>query len=47
MKFKKMEDQSIETLILLRKGNKIPMVGDTETKCGAEAKSTLKLQSFY
>ena len=36
MKLKKKEDQSIETLALLRRGNKIPMEGYTETKCGAE-----------
>jgi hypothetical protein len=36
MKLKKMEDQSVETLILLRRGNKILMEGVTETKCGAE-----------
>ena len=36
MKLKK-EDQSVDTSILLRGGgNKIPMGGDTETKCGAE-----------
>ena len=26
----------MDTLVLLRKGNKIPMGGDTETKCGTE-----------
>jgi hypothetical protein len=31
MKLKKKEDQSVDTLILLRKGNKIPMEGVTET----------------
>ena len=36
MKLKKKEDQSVDTLVLLRRGNKIPMGGDTETKCGAE-----------
>ena len=36
MKLKKKEDQSVATSVLLRKGNKIPMGGDTETKCGAE-----------
>jgi hypothetical protein len=36
MKFKKKEDQSVDTLVLLRRGNKIPMGGVTETKCGAE-----------
>jgi hypothetical protein len=36
MKLKKKEDQSVDASILLRRGNKIPMEGDTETKCGAE-----------
>jgi hypothetical protein len=36
MKLKKKEDQSVDTLILLRRGNKIPMEGVTETKCRAE-----------
>jgi hypothetical protein len=36
MKLKKKEDQSMDTLILLRRGNKIPMERVTETKCGAE-----------
>jgi hypothetical protein len=36
MKLKKKEDQSVDTLILLRRGNKIPhMEGVTETKYGA------------
>jgi hypothetical protein len=35
MKLKK-EDQSVDTSILLRSGNKIPMEEVTETKCGAE-----------
>jgi hypothetical protein len=35
MKLKK-EDHSVDTSILLRRGNKIPMEGGTETKCGAE-----------
>ena len=30
------EDQSVDTSVLLRKGNKIPMGEVTETKCGAE-----------
>jgi hypothetical protein len=33
MKLKKKEDQSVDASVLLRKGNKIPMGGDT--KCGA------------
>jgi hypothetical protein len=36
MKPKKKEDQSADTSILLRRGNKIPMEGATETKHGAE-----------
>ena len=36
MKLKKKEDQSIDISVLFRRGNKIPMGGDTETKCGAE-----------
>ena len=36
MKLKKKEDQSVDTLVLLRRGNKILMEGITETKCGAE-----------
>jgi hypothetical protein len=38
MKLKKNEDQSVDTLSLLRIGNKIPMSGVTETKFGAETK---------
>jgi hypothetical protein len=36
MKHKKKEDQSVDTSILLRRGNKIPMERVIETKCGAE-----------
>jgi hypothetical protein len=36
MKLKKKEDQNVDYLILLRGGNKTPMKGVTETKCGAE-----------
>jgi hypothetical protein len=36
MKLKKKEDQSVDTLSLLRMGNKIPMEGVTEKKYGAE-----------
>ena len=38
MKLKKNEDQSVDTLLLLRIGNKAPMEGVTETKIGAETK---------
>jgi hypothetical protein len=36
MKLKEKEDQSVDTLILLRRGNKIPMEGVTETKFRVE-----------
>jgi hypothetical protein len=38
MKLKKKEDQSVDTLLLLRIGNKTPMEGVTETKLGAVSK---------
>jgi hypothetical protein len=38
MKLKKKEDQSVDTSLLLRMGNKIPMEGVTETKFGAKTK---------
>ena len=36
MKLKMKEDQNVDSLILLRRGNKIPMEGGTETKRGVE-----------
>jgi hypothetical protein len=36
MKLKKKEDQSVDTLLLLRMGNKIPMEGVTERKFRVE-----------
>jgi hypothetical protein len=36
MKTKKKEDQSVDTSVLLRRGNKILRGGNIETKCGAE-----------
>jgi hypothetical protein len=36
MKFKKKEDQSMDTSVLLRGMIKISMGGVTETKCGTE-----------
>jgi hypothetical protein len=36
MKLEKKEDQSVDTSLLLRMGNKIPMEGMTETKFEAE-----------
>jgi hypothetical protein len=38
MKLKKNKNLSVDTLPLLRIGNKTPMVGGTETKFGAETK---------
>jgi hypothetical protein len=38
MKLKKNEDQSVDTVPLLRIGNKTPMEGVTETKVGVETK---------
>jgi hypothetical protein len=42
LELKKKEDQSVDTLLLLRMGNKIPMEGVTETKLRAkmEGKAT-------
>ena len=34
---KKKEEQSLDTLVLFRRGNKIPTKGDTETNGGAES----------
>jgi hypothetical protein len=36
MKLKKKEDRSVDVSVLLRRGNKILMEGDTETKGGVE-----------
>jgi hypothetical protein len=36
MELKKKEDQSVDTLTVLRRGNKIFTGRNTETKCGAE-----------
>jgi hypothetical protein len=38
MKLKKNEDQSMDTLLFLRIGNKTPMEGVTETQFGAVTK---------
>jgi hypothetical protein len=38
MKFKKNEDQSVDTLLLPRNGKKTPIEGVTETKFGAVTK---------
>jgi hypothetical protein len=36
MKLKKKEDHSVDTSVLLRRQNKIPIGGNIETKFGAE-----------
>jgi hypothetical protein len=36
MKLKNNEDQSVDASVLLRRGNRIVMGGNMETKCGAE-----------
>jgi hypothetical protein len=42
MKLKKNEDQSVDTLILLRRGNKIPMERVTETKFRAKTEGMIR-----
>jgi hypothetical protein len=37
----KKEDQSMDTSIILRMGNKIPMEGVTKTNCGAETEEMI------
>jgi hypothetical protein len=46
MKFKKNEDQSVDTLPFLRNGNKTPIEGVTETKFGAVTKKKI-IRSYY
>jgi hypothetical protein len=41
MKLKKKEYQSVDTSILFRRANKIPMEGVTEIKCGAETEGMI------
>jgi hypothetical protein len=47
MKLKKNKDQSVDTLPLLRIGNKTPMEGLTETQFGAEMKGWTILRLPY
>jgi hypothetical protein len=47
MKLKKKEDQSMDTSFLLRRENKIPMEGVTETKFGAEMERRTFIYLFY
>jgi hypothetical protein len=48
MKLKKKEDQSVDASVLLRRGNKIIMGGNMETKCGVETegKAIQRLSCF-
>jgi hypothetical protein len=46
MKLKKKEDQSMDTSILLKKGNNIHKGGNTETTCGAETEGKTILCLF-
>ena len=47
MKLKKKEDQSVDTLFLLRMGNKILMEEVTETKFGAEPEGMTNQRLFH
>jgi hypothetical protein len=47
MKLSKYKDKSVNTFILLIRGNKIPMKGVSETNCGAEIeRMTIQRLSF-
>jgi hypothetical protein len=45
MKLKK-EDQSVDTWNFLRRGNKIPMEGVTETNCAVETGGVTRQRSY-
>jgi hypothetical protein len=47
MKLKKKENQSVDTSILLRGGNKTPMEGVTETKCEAKTEGMTIQRLFH
>jgi hypothetical protein len=47
MKLKKKEDQSVGALVLLRKGNKILMGANMETKCRAETEGKTIQRLFH
>jgi hypothetical protein len=47
MKLKKKGDQSVDASVLLRRGNKILMGGNTETKCGAETEGKTIRRLLY
>ena len=47
MTIKKKEEQSMDAPVLLRRGNKIPMGGDSETKCGAETEGKTIQKLLY
>ena len=46
MNLKKKEEQRVD-LVLLRSGDKVPMEGVTETKCGAEMEGMTIQQLFH
>jgi hypothetical protein len=47
MKLKKKEDKIVDTSLLLRRGNKIPMEGDTETEVRAETEGRTIQRLLY
>jgi hypothetical protein len=47
MNLKKKENQSVDTSVLFRTGNKIPMGGVTMAKCGAEVEGKAIQQLPY
>jgi hypothetical protein len=47
MKLKKKKDQSVGVSVLLRRGNKILMGANTETKCGAETEGKAIQRQFH
>jgi hypothetical protein len=47
MKLKKKEDQTVDASVFLRRGNKILMGGNMETKCGAETKGKAIQRLLY
>jgi len=41
MMLKKLEDQIVDASVLLKRENKVFILGNTETKCGAETKGKI------
>jgi hypothetical protein len=44
IKLRNMEDQNVDTSVLLRRGNKIFKGGNTETNCGVETEGKVMLR---